>query len=191
MVTRISWLLLLLLMVSNPAVADPFSFDGDTIHGSLSSPISGFVSVPFAASAVVGPGPEFTGVLGSGQFQWNISLDITGREIAVSVASVVGSFESAAPWSISLTDLNFTAPSSSASIAGVFSEGVVPSGTVRFFGNNITSTADSIFIPYDITSTYVEHLLIISTVPEPSLGMLACLALAVCGILRRSSPHAR
>jgi len=165
------------------AAADPFSFDGDTIHAELSSyahdSLGGSVVVSqFASSSVVGAGPEFTGVIGDpyfepGPFLWDVTVDITGRELAVSVVGAPGACMCVG-WDLTITDLNFTAPEAAQQISYVLDLSPTPD-----VGVTASHTADSVTIHFLAIQNFSPHFLITSSLPEPALPLLWAIGIAL------------
>jgi hypothetical protein len=131
---------------------DLFSFEGDTVTGELTGPSYYPVVEQFAPTAVVGPGVEFTGILGTGDphFDLGVAVDITGRTLEVSLFKPPGTFgdHGYVPFTITVGNLDFTSPEKPAHVAGIRLLTTPTYCICQFPDNELSWTNDSVTIPY-------------------------------------------
>ncbi|HTO52525.1 MAG TPA: hypothetical protein VMR50_03990 [Myxococcota bacterium] len=175
----------LALFVSVRAAADPVTFEGDTIEGEMTSPYSPLIVTQFAPSAVVGAGPEFTGAVGSLDFfLWNVTVDITGRDLVVSVQGRSDA-DIGIPWEVVLSDLDFTAPSGPANISGaIFLSGDYCCVTAKTTDHSVTLDFEA------AENVSAQYLLTNSSVPEPGALFLGTLGVLLAVLSARQAAMA-
>jgi hypothetical protein len=193
--------------LASPARAADFTFEGDTVSGSLSinhaTPFDVVIVEQMGSGVVAGPGVDLTGQLSFGdptgrttdRALWQIDVDIVADTLAVNVHQltdppILGTGLGATDLAeLTISDLDFLGDVG----GGVIRNVVVtnhPGFQLSSLGKRLTFTDHSLTLTFDTLEDASWVLQAQSSAPEPAAGALAAVVIALLAATR-SRPRAR